>query len=50
MIGLMLGNSYVLAHQGGWDEILLIVLPIVVVGILLWLANNWAKKRAETEE
>ena len=29
-----------LAHQGGWDEILLVVGPLAVVGVLLWLANR----------
>jgi hypothetical protein len=30
----------VLAHQGGWDEILLVLGPIVLVGGLLWLAKR----------
>ncbi len=30
----------VLAHQGGWDEMLLIVGPIAVVGGLMWLAKR----------
>lgn len=29
-----------LAHQGGWDEILLVVGPILLVGGLLWLARR----------
>lgn len=29
-----------LAHQGGWDEILLVAAPIAVVGGLLWLARR----------
>ena len=28
------------AHQGGWDEILLVVGPLAVIGFLLWLANR----------
>ncbi|MCP3992919.1 MAG: hypothetical protein GY724_27905 [Actinomycetia bacterium] len=32
----------VLAHQGGWDEILLVGVPLVVVGLALWLANKRA--------
>lgn len=32
-----------LAHQGGWDEIMLVAGPIVVVGGLLALANRRAK-------
>lgn len=35
-----------LAHQGGWDEILMIVGPLAVVGGALWLAN---KRAAELE-
>lgn len=30
----------VLAHQGGWDEMLLIVGPIALVGGLMWLAKR----------
>ena len=29
-----------LAHQGGWDEILLVAGPIAVVAGLLWLARR----------
>jgi hypothetical protein len=29
----------VLAHQGGWDEVLLVAGPLAVIGVLLWLAN-----------
>jgi hypothetical protein len=28
------------AHQGGWDEILLVVGPMAVVAGLLWLAKR----------
>ena len=28
----------ILAHQGGWDEALFIVVPLLVLGALLWLA------------
>jgi hypothetical protein len=34
-----------LAHQGGWDEILMIVGPVVVVIGLL----RWARNRQQTE-
>ncbi len=30
----------VVAHQGGWDEILLVVGPMVIVAGLLWLAKR----------
>ena len=29
-----------LAHQGGWDETLLVVGPLAVIGFALWLANK----------
>jgi hypothetical protein len=32
------------AHQGGWDEILLLALPAVAV--ILWV--RWAERRART--
>lgn len=28
----------ILAHQGGWDEALFVVMPLLVLGGLLWLA------------
>lgn len=34
----------VLAHQGGWDEILLFVVPVVVVLLLL----GWAEQRSRS--
>lgn len=33
-------TSVLLAHQGGWDEILLIGGPIVIIMGLLWLAKR----------
>lgn len=30
----------VLAHQGGWDELALLLVPIGILGLLLWLANR----------
>jgi hypothetical protein len=35
-----------LAHQGGWDEVLLVLVPIVVVGWLLWLAKRRVSRAA----
>lgn len=29
-----------LAHQGGWDEMLMVVAPLGVIGLLLWIANR----------
>ena len=36
----MVGFTGVLAHQGGWDEVLLVAAPIVVFVLLLRLANQ----------
>lgn len=34
-----------LAHQGGWDEIGMVAVPLLVVGALLVLANRRAKEQ-----
>ena len=41
---------YVLAHEGGWDEILLVAGPIVVLAMLLLLANRRADRMANDRE
>lgn len=33
-----------LAHQGGWDEIGLVAIPLVILAALLFLANRRAKR------
>ncbi len=40
----------VLAHQGGWDEILLVGGPLVVFAGLLWLAKRRAEKLVALRE
>lgn len=37
--------SFVLAHQGGWDEILLVAGPILLFVLLLRLANKRAEEK-----
>ena len=37
-------DSVVLAHQGGWDEILLVAGPLVLLWLLLVMANRRAKR------
>jgi hypothetical protein len=37
-----------LAHQGGWDEMLLVVGPLALVGAALWIANK--RVAAQLEE
>lgn len=34
----------VFAHQGGWDELLLVGGPILIIGALLMVANKRAKQ------
>ena len=34
----------IVAHQGGWDEMLLVVGPIAIVAGLLWLARRRVMK------
>ena len=38
------------AHQGGWDETLLVAIPLVLFGILLWIAKRRAEKEAAQEQ
>ena len=37
----------VFAHQGGWDEIALVIGPLVAIGALLLIANRRLKARLE---
>jgi hypothetical protein len=36
----------ILAHQGGWDEMLLVLGPILLVAGLLWLARRRVTRSA----
>ncbi|HUS43906.1 MAG TPA: hypothetical protein VMY16_14675 [Ilumatobacteraceae bacterium] len=40
MNALSAASPVLLAHQGGWDEVLLIGGPIVLIVALLWLAKR----------
>ena len=46
----MAGLSTLLAHQGGWDEMLLVAAPIVVMGLLLRLANRRVERQLGTAD
>ena len=35
-----------LAHQGGWDEVGLVAVPLAVVATLLWVADRRARRLA----
>ena len=37
----------ILAHQGGWDEMLMVLGPILVIVLLLRLARSRATRNAE---
>lgn len=39
-----------LAHQGGWDEIGLVAIPLIIVAALLILANRRAKRVLATHQ
>jgi cyanate permease len=40
----------VLAHQGGWDEALMVLAPLAVLFWLLWLANRRAGRKLREQE
>ena len=40
----------IIAHQGGWDEILMVVGPLAAVAGLLWLATKRLNKKLATKE
>ncbi|CAN5537462.1 hypothetical protein BH18ACT1_BH18ACT1_04730 [soil metagenome] len=40
---------HVLAHQGGWDEILLVATPMAVLAGLLLVARRRAEQEAAAE-
>ena len=39
-----------LAHQGGWDEILLVAWPIAVIVLVLWQATRRADRQVAERE
>lgn len=43
-------GTTVLAHQGGWDEILRVALPVVLFVGLLWIANVRAARLDATDD
>ena len=40
----------VLAHQGGWDEMLFVALPLGLFAFLLFIANRKAQAHLDAEE
>lgn len=45
--GAVLGSAAVLAHQGGWDEALMVVVPLSLFGGLFWAASRRASRAQE---
>ncbi|MEY3691221.1 MAG: hypothetical protein RJB57_876 [Actinomycetota bacterium] len=39
-----------LAHQGGWDEILFVLVPIAFIAFLLSVANRRAKRLVRSRD
>ncbi len=37
-------RTVILAHQGGWDEVLLVAGPLAFVAWLLWVADRRARR------
>jgi hypothetical protein len=42
---LVLGSAGVLAHQGGWDEALMVITPVALFAGLFWAASRRAARR-----
>jgi hypothetical protein len=39
----------ILAHQGGWDETLLVLAPIVLIGAVLWVVKRRVDRQVEAQ-
>ena len=39
--------ALLLAHQGGWDELLMVAVPVLVFGVLLRSANRRAQRQRD---
>jgi hypothetical protein len=39
-----------LAHQGGWDEMLMVALPVALFAGMLWMANRRAEAQLKERE
>ena len=48
VVGHIVADAHVLvAHQGGWDEMLMVIVPVGVFAALLYGANRRAGRMAE---
>jgi hypothetical protein len=46
----MTAAGTILAHQGGWDEILMVLGPLAILFVVLLLANKRARRLAEARD
>jgi hypothetical protein len=46
----MTSMATVLAHQGGWDEMLFVAVPLGLFAFLLYMANRKAQRHLDDEE
>lgn len=46
----MHSGAVTLAHQGGWDEVLLVLAPIGLFAVLLYIANKRAARVAGDDQ
>jgi hypothetical protein len=42
--------GHILAHQGGWDEMLMVAVPVGIFALLLRAANRRATRLAEQDD
>ena len=40
----------IFAHQGGWDEMLFVAIPIGLFALLLYVANKKAQAQLESDD
>lgn len=45
-----LATATMLAHQGGWDEMLMVAVPVGAFAALLYVANRRAAKLADRDD
>jgi hypothetical protein len=50
LLSTALAPLVVLAHQGGWDELLMVIVPVGVFAALLYVANKRAAKLGDGAE
>lgn len=43
-------TTVIYAHEGGWDEMLLVLVPIAVFAALLWVANRRANRARDERD